>query len=343
MSNRGISRLKDIPYYTKGRTTPLFNVGFMEELERAWGGRAWGAQNHAGTLGAVLMHRPGEENLAAELQEDPAFVNLPEGTVNLGRLQKEHDAFADVMRQEGTEVIYLDPEQPLVGTYGFSLRALVYSRTATVINGGVIIDRNANHYKRGMERFYAKRLAELGCPILYTVHGMGSFESSDLIFINPSCAALARTVRSNQEGLDQVERILRHNGVEDIIYTDVPGYWRNRPNQWGGASGYFHLDAVLGMAAENIAVVYTGGVGYHFLEQLDKRKVEIIEVPDNEVQTLAANLLVLKPGVVVIPKGNPQTIKALEKKGIKVHALDFTELLKAGGGPKCLTMPLVHR
>ncbi len=338
-----MGRLNEVPYYTKGHTSPLFEVGFAEELERAWGGRRWGAQNHAGTLELVLMHRPGEENLAPEIEEDPGFFNLPEGNISLAPMQKEHDAFADILRSEGTEVVYLEPDPPLVGTYGLALRALVYARTATVIDGGVIMDRNANHYKRGMELFYTRRLAELGCPILYTVHGMGSFESSDLVFIDPKCAALARSVRSNQEGIDQVERILRQNGVEDIIYTDIPGYWRRRENQWGGASGYFHLDAVMGMAAEGVAVVYPGGVGYHFLEALDKRGVEIIEVPDAEVRTLAPNLLVLKPGVVVIPAGNPETVAQLQSKGIKVHEVEFTELLKAGGGPKCITMPLIHR
>ncbi len=338
-----MSRLDETPHYTKGRTTPMFDVGFAEEIERAWGGRRWGAQNFAGTLELVLVHRPGEENLAAEIDEDPAFFNLPEGNINLEPMQKEHDAFADVLRSEGTEVVYLDPEPPLVGTYGLSLRALVYARTATVIDGGAIMDRNANLYKRGLERFYTKRLVELGCPILYTVHGMGCFETGDLIFINPRCAVLGRTVRSNQEGIDQVERILRQNGVDDIIHTDVPGYWNRRESQWGGASGYFHLDAVLGMAAEGIAVVYPGGVGYHFLEELDKRGVEIIEVPDAEVQTLAPNLLVIKPGVVVIPAGNPETVAQLESKGIKVHQVKFAELLKAGGGPQCITMPLIQR
>lgn len=335
--------LNKIPHYTKGRTTPLFDVGFMEELERAWGGRRWGAQNHSGTLEVVLLHRPGEENLFKEFEQDPAFFNLPQGNIDLKRMQAEHDTFAELLRSEGTEVIYLEPKQPLVGTYGFPIRAMMYARTATVIDGGVIIDRNANHYKRGMERFYAQRLANLGCPILYTVHGMGSFESSDLIFVRPNCAVLARSVRTNQEGINQVEHILRANGVDDIIYTDIPGYWKLRQNQWGGSSGYFHLDAVMGVAAENLVVLYAGGVGYPLFEEMNKRGVDIIEVPDAEVGNLAANLLVIKPGTVVIPKGNPITTAQLRARGIRVHEIDFTEILKAGGGPKCISMPLIHR
>lgn len=337
-----MANLKDVPYYTPGRTTPLFGVDYMEELPKAWGGRHWGAQNHAGTLELVMVHRPGEENVASEIEEDPAFFNLPQGNINLEAMQKEHDAFTDILRGDGAEVIYLDPEPPRVGTYGVPLRGLVYSRTATAINGGILLDRNANHYKRGMEYFYAKKLLELGCPILYTVHGNGSFEASDLIFAKPDTAVLARSIRSNEEGLRQIEGMLRQNGIEDILYTDLPGYWGRRESQWGGSSGFFHLDAVFGMAAENVAVIYTGGVGYHLLEELDKRGIEIVEVSDAEVGNLAANLLVIRPGVVVLPEGNPETTRELERKGIKVHTLKMPELLKAGGGPKCITMPLVQ-
>ena len=335
--------LDKIPHYAKGKApAPLFNVGFMEELENAWG-HPWGAQTHTGRLEMVLVHRPGDENEAPEIKEDPAFFNLPQGIPDLKRMQKEHDAFVEVLRGNGVEVLYLNPLPPLVGTYGISLRALVYARTATVIRGGAILDRNANHYKKGMERFYAKRLAEIGCPILYTVHGMGSWEASDLIFVDHKWAIMAKTMRSNQEGINQVIKVLGENGVEEFLITDLPGYWNDRESQWGGASGYFHLDAVFGMAAEGIAVVYTGAVGYHLLESLHKRGVEIIEVPDGELRTLAANLLVIAPGKVVIPAGNPRTVAELKKKGITAYEVDFSELLKAGGGPKCITMPLIQR
>jgi N-dimethylarginine dimethylaminohydrolase len=338
-----MTAVTDLPHYRPGSPRPLFDVGFMEELERAWGGRQWGAQSHTGRLEAVMVHRPGAENESSALLEDPGFVNLPEGPPDLERMQAEHDSFCATLQEEGVEVVYLEPEPPLTGTYGIPLRALMYSRTATVIEGGAIIDRNANHYKRGMERFYVQRLAALGCPILYTVHGFGSFESSDLVFVRPNLAVMAKTARSNEDGLEQVASILRRNGVDEILYTDIPGYWTARTHQWGQSSGFFHLDAVFGMAGEDVAAVYVGGVGYHLLEALSARGVEIVEVPDQEVRRLAANLLVIEPGKVVMPAGADQTAAALRAKGITVIDLDFTEILKAGGGPKCITLPLIDR
>lgn len=333
--------LVDVPHYQAGRgPIPLFDVSFDEELVGTWG-RAWGAQSHTGRLQTVMVHRPGPENVAEQFNEDLDFFNLPAGLPDLDQLRREHDGFCDVMRREGCEVIYLEPEEPLVGTYGFPARATVFGRTGTVVNGGTILDRQSSHYKRGIERFYARRLAEIGCPILYTVHGRGVWESSDLIFVDPTCVVIARTIRSNQEGIDQILPVLRRAGVEEVIYTDLPGYLSGRGGQWGGSSGFFHLDNVFGMAAENLAVVYVGAIGYHCIDQLIRRGVEIIEVPDEEVNNLPANLLVLRPGVVVMPSGSPRTAAALESRGLTVHRVDFGEFLKSGGGPKCITMPLI--
>ena len=337
--------LDNIPYYIKGKPPrPLFEVGYMEELERAWK-RPWGAQTHTGRMEMVMVHRPGEENEAPEIDQDLAFFNLPKGKPNLEVMQKEHDDFTQLLRDHGVEVIYLNPAPPLVGTYGIPLRSLVYARTATVVNGGAIIDRNACHYKRGMEWFYTRRLMEIGCPILYTVHGMGSFEASDMIIIDRKCVLIAKSCRTNEEGIRQVRQILEQVGVEEFIMTDLPGFWSERTEVCGGSSGYYHLDAVFAMVAEGIAVVKTAGVGYHALERLYRRGIEIIEVPEPEIRPGygAANGLVIAPGKVVVPVGNPLTVAEIRKRGIAVYEMNFSEILKGGGGPKCITLPLIQR
>ena len=59
-----------------------------------------------GKLKTVLLHRPGEEleNLTPEYLTDLLFDDIP----YLAQAQKEHDAFADVLRARGIEVLYLD-------------------------------------------------------------------------------------------------------------------------------------------------------------------------------------------------------------------------------------------
>ncbi|MFZ1243298.1 MAG: arginine deiminase [Candidatus Saccharimonas sp.] len=59
-----------------------------------------------GRLKTVLLHRPGEEleNLTPEYLKDLLFDDIP----HLKVAQQEHDAFADVLRSRGIEVLYLD-------------------------------------------------------------------------------------------------------------------------------------------------------------------------------------------------------------------------------------------
>ena len=58
---------------------------------------------------------------------------------------------------------------------------------------------------------------------------------------------------------------------------------------------------------------------------------------------MGCNVLAVRPGVVVIVDGAPKVRKALEARGVEVHAYDGTDLsLKGDGGPTCLTAPLLR-
>ena len=59
-----------------------------------------------GKLKTVLLHRPGEEleNLTPDYLTDLLFDDIP----YLEVAQQEHDAFAEVLRSRGVEVLYLD-------------------------------------------------------------------------------------------------------------------------------------------------------------------------------------------------------------------------------------------
>lgn len=59
-----------------------------------------------GTLKTIMLHRPGGEleNLTPDYLADLLFDDIP----YLPKAQAEHDAFADVLRSHGVEVLYLD-------------------------------------------------------------------------------------------------------------------------------------------------------------------------------------------------------------------------------------------
>jgi N-dimethylarginine dimethylaminohydrolase len=110
----------------------------------------------------------------------------------------------------------------------------------------------------------------------------------------------------------------------------------------GGASGIFHLDMTFGMAYYKIGVLWPGGVGYDTILWLENKGVDLIEVSDEELRACATNLLPIAPKKVIVSALNLKMTAELRKRGIEVIELDLSEFAKAGGGPTCLTAPLIR-
>ncbi len=71
--------------------------------------------------------------------------------------------------------------------------------------------------------------------------------------------------------------------------------------------------------------------------------MRLVDVPDDEFDTMGCNVLALGPRECVMLNGNPKTRAALEQAGAWVQVYDGQEIsLKGGGGPTCLTRPLVR-
>ncbi|NPV75265.1 MAG: hypothetical protein HPY59_02710 [Anaerolineae bacterium] len=335
------SRVKDIPLYRPGKP-PLtyFNSSFMDELEKTWR-RPWGSQSSYARLRAVIVHRPGSEASWGDV--DPDFFNLPTGMPDLARMQAQHDAFVRVLQENGVETISLDAPPPVLGTYGVPLRSATYTHETLMVKGGAIICRCAPAYKRGLEYYQSRTLGKLGCPILHTVRGEGFFESSNAVWLDKKSLPLAVSQRANMQGVLQVSAVVREFGVEDVHIVHLPGPLNTRRSQTGGGGGAFHLDMVFGVAAPRIGVIYPACVGYEFIDYLlHKKNFDLIEIPEEEVNGCPSNFLVLEPGKLIMPAGNPTVTAELRKRGITVIEVDLSEFTNAGGGPTCMTMPLIR-
>ena len=78
-----------------------------------------------------------------------------------------------------------------------------------------------------------------------------------------------------------------------------------------------------------------------FREQLLERGIALVEVPDEEFETMGANVLAIAPRRCVMVAGNPITRSRLEAAGAEVIEYEGSEIsLRGGGGPTCLTRPL---
>jgi arginine deiminase len=66
-----------------------------------------------------------------------------------------------------------------------------------------------------------------------------------------------------------------------------------------------------------------------------------VEVPDEEFESMACNVLAVAPRKVVAVDGSPETRRRMEAAGVEVHTYRGSEIsVKGCGGPTCLTRTL---
>ena len=105
---------------------------------------------------------------------------------------------------------------------------------------------------------------------------------------------------------------------------------------------YLHLDMCFNLVDVHLAVAYVDGLAEDFKELLKERGVELIPVPEEAIFLHGCNLQALGNHTVLSLKQNKKVNEELVKRGMNVIEMDITEILKAGGGPHCMTFPLVR-
>ena len=71
--------------------------------------------------------------------------------------------------------------------------------------------------------------------------------------------------------------------------------------------------------------------------------VELVDVPEQEYDTLGCNILAVAPRKIIMVSGNPITRSRLQSAGCEVSEIDGSEIcLPGAGGPTCLTRPLLR-
>ncbi len=290
------------------RTTSL-----RQEMGDIWG--PWGVASEWGPLQAVLIHRPGVE---VEGLADPDAAQML-ASVDPAAMRRAHDALAEAYRRAGVAVHYLEPStDPPPNT--LFVRDLFFATPE-----GAILARPASTIRAGEERHVARRLTELGLPILRSVRGSGTFEGADALWVDEKTVLLTTGLRTNAEGAAQVESLFREMGVE-VIRVGLP-------------YGAMHLLGVLNFADRDLAVAWPGRVPYRAVEAVRERGYEVLWLPDEVEarQGMALNFVTLGPRRVLMPAGCPLTRATYEAAGISCQEMEIGELLKAAGGMGCLT------
>jgi len=334
--------LKDSPQYyhevlkrIPPRAQPPFEDDAMQA--RVWG-RRWGVYNDVGPLKMVLVHRPGDEmRVMSNDKYDPAIEALIDDeqqwyyrhdkAPDIAKMQSEHDQMVEALRSAGAEVVYVEGART-------DPKAMYTRDNVVAVSGGAVVCRmgpvgaKPGHGRRGEEAYVTRKVAELGMPILRTIHGSGLFEGGSFCWLNEHTALVGLSYRQNEEGVRQVEEVLAAQGVR-LVKVDLAGY-------------AMHIDGEILMVDQDVALVNINRVPWRLLDTLKELKIKWIEVHHAD-DPHVVNVLALRPGKVLLAINNGDaTAERLVSHGIEVVPIDYAECEKNGGGIHCSTAPLIR-
>jgi arginine deiminase len=285
-----------------------------DEIGSLWA--ACGIDSEWAPLEAVLLHQPGAELAAALEDHDAAQMLAP---LDLTRAAEQHAAIADAYRAVGVQVHDLAPAGNPSPNQMFCADLFVMTPE------GAILARPASTVRAGEERQVARRLADLGIPILKTLTGTATFEGADLMWLDGETAIIGRGLRTNQAAIEQIATLLAEIGIATLA-VDMP-------------FGSMHLMEMLRIADRDLAICWPRRTPHSAVVALRDRGYQVAFLPDLSVaeRSRALNFVTLAPRKILMVAGNPASEAFYSDLGITCITTPADELAKAAGAVGCLT------
>jgi dimethylargininase len=278
-------------------------------------------QDQTSPLRRVFVRPPVPEDPSA--YEAHAWRSAPDPAAAAA----QHAALRDLLRHAGVEVVTGETRVP-----GDPDAIYAYD-PVLMTDAGAVLLRPGKEGRRGEPEAYAEDLAAAGVPIAGRLHDPATAEGGDMFWLDPSTLLIGRGYRTNDAGIEQLRALLAP-GV-DVIAFDLP--------HLNGPRECLHLMSFISMLDRDLAVVYLPLMPVRLVELLHDRRIDLVEVPEEEFDSMGPNVLALGPRVALALAGNPETARRMETAGVDVRTYDGSDISRKGdGGPTCLTRALVR-
>ena len=290
--------------------------------------KTFGCQSMYAPIRRMALKHPqqafiNQENLEAQWQS-LSYLGCPDFKNSLA----EYEQFISVLDQFDLEIHYV----PLDETT--SLDSIYVHDPLVISERGAILCRMGKAARAPEPVAAEKYLQAMGVPVIGQITGSGKMEGGDILWVDERTLAVGQGFRTNAEGLRQLRELL-HDSVDEIIPVQLP--------YWTGPQDCLHLLSFISIVDKDLAVVYSRLMPVPFREWLLEREFQLVEVPDEEYDSLGCNVLAAAPRQCVMLNGNPITQKRLEKAGAKVWTYTGRDIsFKGTGGPTCLTRPILR-
>ncbi|MCS5623092.1 MAG: arginine deiminase family protein [Candidatus Marinimicrobia bacterium] len=247
---------------------------------------------------------------------------------NFNKAISDYDKFVGLLISFDIELHFLPKDNST------SIDSIYTHDPCVVSNNGVILCNMGKKARLAEPNTMEDYFKSIKLPILGRIKAPGTLEGGDVVWIDEKTIAVGEGYRTNKEGIKQLKHLLSDQ-VENVISVPIP--------HWSGPEDCLHLMSNISPIDHNIFLVYSRLLPVPFRKYLLDRNIELIDVPDEEYESMGCNVLAVAPRKVIMINGNLITKQLLEKKDIEVYTYDGAEIsIKGAGGPTCLTRPFVR-
>ncbi len=202
---------------------------------------------------------------------------------------------------------------------------------------GAVLVAPGKTLRTGEQDLHRAFYAAAGIPLIGEITGAARAEAGDTLWLDDTTLAVGRGFRTNQQGIEQLSRIMKRIGIKVQAY-DLPCY--------SGRDACLHLMSLVSLIDTRTALICRPLLPVALFEALGEMGFALIEAPFDEFEasgTLSTNVLATAPGECIMLDGIPKTRACLEKVGVNVRVFDGDALcIGCEGGPTCLTRPLLR-
>ncbi|HAH79157.1 MAG TPA: nitrate reductase [Ruminococcaceae bacterium] len=275
--------------------------------------------NSTGVLKKVMMARPENVRLQPINVISDRWIARG-GKIDAAACLREHAELVETYEENGVEVHFAPTRKDLTNQ--------VFARDfGACVAEGYVLGRFREPIRFGETGVYEAELKKLGVPCAAKCRD-GVFEGGDFWFLDNKTLAVGTVARTDAKGFASLEKQLKPLGYR-MIRVPCP-------------KDNLHLDMCFNIAAERVAVVCRDALPDFFLKMLKERKFELIDVAQEEVFQHHCNIQCIGAGRVVSFRSNREVNAKLRALGLTVLDVELHEILKMGGGPHCMTFPLLR-
>lgn len=252
------------------------------------------------------------------------FLYQPEFSI----AQNQHQQLCRELEAAGAEVIHLRDSEKL------SLDA-VYTHDASLpTDHGLILMHPGKSSRVPEAQAHREFCLGLGIPVFGVITPPGKTEAGDMAWLDSRTLLIGHGYRTNAAGIEQMRQLLARAGVE-VIGAPLP--------HGPGPKACLHLMSLLSLLDEQTILVDLPRLAVETVELLRARGFEFVAIDESERETLACNVLSLGRKRLLALEENKNTNQNLRQVGFDVRTFPGAELaINGGGGPTCLTRPLLR-